>query len=44
MNECGFIGQDTFVVFAMSATIYKFKHRCGLVLEERKVFSNPHSS
>ena len=44
MNEWGFIGQDTFIVVGESATINKFKQRCGLMAEERTVLSNLHSS
>jgi hypothetical protein len=44
MNEWDFIDQDTLVVLGKSATINKFKQRCGLVREERLVLSNPHSS
>lgn len=29
MNEWGFIGQETFVRIGKSATINKFKKRCG---------------
>jgi len=43
MNECGFIVQDIFVGIGKSATINKFKQRCGLVVEERALLSNPHS-
>jgi len=31
MKEWGFIGQEIFVGIAKSATIKKFKQRCGLV-------------
>ncbi len=44
MNEWGIIVQDTLVALGKSATINKFKQQCGLVLEERLVLSNPHSS
>jgi hypothetical protein len=40
MNELGFIGQESLVVLGKSATIYKFKQRCGLMLVERLVLSN----
>jgi hypothetical protein len=41
MNEWGFIGNEILVGLEMSATINKFKQRCGLVLEERTVLSTP---
>jgi hypothetical protein len=44
MNEWGFIGQETLVALGKSATIYKFKQRCGFEQRERLVLSNPHSS
>lgn len=44
MNEWGFIGKDTFVEIGKSATINKFKQRCGYERDERLVHSNPHSS
>jgi len=44
INEWGFIGQDIMVALGMSATIYKFKQRCGLVLDERILLSISHSS
>jgi hypothetical protein len=44
MNEWGFIGQDILVAFGKSATINKFKSRCGYVLDEWLVFSNLHLS
>jgi len=44
MNEWGFIGQVTLAALAKSATINKFKQRCGYVREERLVLSSPHSS
>ncbi len=43
MNEWGFIGQETLVALGKSATINKFKTRCGYVQLERLVLSNPHS-
>lgn len=42
MNEWGFISQGIFVMIGKSATINKFKERCGFVREERLVISNPH--
>jgi len=44
MNEWGFIRNETLVALGKSATIYKFKQRCGLAVEERIMHSNPHSS
>ncbi len=44
MNEWGFIIVDSVVALGMSATNYKFKQRCGLVVEEGILFSNPYSS
>jgi len=44
MIEWGFIGHETLVVLGNSATICKFKIRCGLVVVERAMLSNPHSS
>jgi len=44
MNEWGFIGYETLAGLGKSTTINKFKQRCGLVVEERTVLSNPHSS
>ena len=41
MNEWGFIGQDTLVVLGKSATINKFKQRCGFEQMERLLHSNP---
>jgi len=42
MNEWGFISQGTLVALGKSATINKFKKRCGYVQDERLVLSNPH--
>jgi len=42
MNEWGFIGHETLVVFGNSATYSKFKNRCGSVRDSREVLSNPH--
>ncbi len=42
MNEWGFIGQESLVALAMSATIYNFRSRRGYVRDERLVLSNPH--
>jgi len=44
MNEWGFIGQDSLVALAKSATSFKFKSRRGYERDERLMFSNPHSS
>jgi len=44
MNEWGFIGHDSLVALGKSATIFKFKQRCGFEKTERLVHSNPHSS
>jgi hypothetical protein len=44
MNEWGFIGFETLVVLGKSATINKFKQRCGFEQMERIVLSNPYSS
>ncbi|MFT6443766.1 MAG: hypothetical protein ACJASM_003329 [Salibacteraceae bacterium] len=43
MNEWGFFGWDTLAGFVKSATINKFKQRCGLMVKEMTVLSNPHS-
>jgi len=42
MIECGFISYESLAALGKSATIYKFKQPCGLVLEESEVLSNPH--
>ncbi len=39
MNEWGFIGYETLVALGKSASIIKFKKRCGLVETERLVDS-----
>lgn len=44
MYEWGFIGQESLVALRKSATISKFKSRCGYVRDERLVISIPHSS
>jgi len=44
MNEWGSLNNETLVAFGMSATINEFKQWCGLVVAERLVLSNPHSS
>jgi len=44
MNEWDLIGNESLVALGKSATINKFKQRCGLVVEERLVRSSPHSS
>lgn len=40
MNEWDFIGQGIFVGIRKSATIYKFKQKCGYVRDGRLVVSN----
>jgi hypothetical protein len=43
MKEWGFIGQDIFVgIGNESATGIKFIQRCGLVVQESVLLSNPH--
>ncbi len=44
MNEWGFISNETLAALGKSATINKFKQRCGFEKIERLVLSNPHSS
>jgi hypothetical protein len=44
MNEWGFISQKTIVAHGKSATIDKFKQRCGFKQSEGLVLSNLHSS
>jgi hypothetical protein len=39
MNEWGGTSYETLVGVGMSATIHKFKQRCGLVVTEKKVLS-----
>ncbi len=44
MNEWSFMGNEALVALGKSATINKFKQRCGFEQMERLVLSNPHSS
>ncbi len=44
MNEWGFTGYESLVGIGKSATINKFKSKCGFEELERLVHSNPHSS
>ena len=44
MNEWGFIGQDSVVGIAKSATSFKFKVKRGYVRDERLVLFNTQSS
>lgn len=41
MNEWGLILDESFVELGNAATITNFQIRCGLVLEERTLLSNP---
>ena len=43
MNEWGFIGNEALVALGKSATINKFKQRCGFEQMERLVRTNPQS-
>lgn len=42
MNEWGFIGQVSKLVFGKSATSFKFINRCGLLQVARLLVFTPH--